>query len=181
MQDQLRNAGWRIQWIPWWEPDKPEIINQKNPISLIGVVVFIEVLFWNNYSFFGVTLTTIQIIAIALSGLCITLLGTILSAFQIQSGWKRIDAKCIDRDIREYEKDPGDITTSWGYRLICTFNFDGNDYKVTPELPNLQGFNSKQKVEKYLNEKISQTGFCQLWINPRNPLQTVFHKKRWWL
>ena len=181
MQDRLRNAGWRIQWIPWWEPDKPEFVNQKNPLSLIGIVIFIGVFFWNNYSFFGVTLTVSQEIAIALSGLGITFLGTILSAFQLQSGWKRIDAKCIDREIREYEKDPGDITSSWGYRLVCMFSFDGNEYKVTPEPSTFGTFSSKQKVEKYLNGKISQSGYCQLWVNPKNPLQTVFHMKRWWL
>ncbi len=181
MQDRLRNSGLRIQWIPWWKPDKPEIINSKNPLSLIGVVIFIGVFFWNNYSFFGVTLTVSQIIAVAVSGLGISMLGVISSAFQIQSGWKRIDAQCIDRDIREYEKVLGDITSSWGYRLICVFSFEGNEYKVTPEPSNLIGFNSKQQVEKYLNEKINQHGNCQLWINPKNPLQTVFHKKRWWL
>jgi hypothetical protein len=181
MQDRLRNAGWRIQWIPWWEPDKPEIINQKNPLSFIGVVIFIGVFFWNNYSFFGVTLSVSQVIAIAVSGLVITMLGIILSAFQLQSGWTRIDAQCIDREIREYAKEPGDITSSWGYRLICIFAIDGKDYKVTPEHSTLAGFNSKQQVENYLNGKINQNGYCKLWVNLKNPLQTVFHKKRWWL
>lgn len=101
MQDRLRNAGWRIQWIPWWEPDKPEVINQKNPISLIGIVIFIGVFFWSDYLFFGVKLTPGQIIAIAVSGLGIMMSGTILSAFQLQFGWKRIDAQCIDREICE--------------------------------------------------------------------------------
>lgn len=181
MQDRLRNAGWRIQWIPWWEPDKPEIITQNNPLSLIGIIVFIGVFFWNSYAFFGVTLTPSQMIAIAVSGLGLIFFGAILSAFQAQFGWKRIDAQCIDREIREYEKDPGDITSSWGYRLICTFRFDGNEVKVTPEPSTLSSFHSKQQVEDYLNGKINQDGYCQLWVNPKNPLQTMFHKKRPWL
>ena len=181
MQDRLRNSGWRIQWIPWWEPDKPEIIKPKNPLPFIGIVIFIGVFFWNNYSFFGVTLTVVQIIAIAVSGLGISMLGIICSAFQLQSGWKRIDAHCIDREISEYEKEPGDITSSWGYRLICVFSFDGKECKVTPEPSTLVSFRSKQQVEKYLNGKINQNGYCKLWVNPKNPLQTVFHKKRWWL
>ena len=181
MQDRLRNAGWRIQWIPWWEPDKPEIKNAKNPLPLLGIVIFIGVFFWNNYTFFGVRLTISQIIAIAVFGLGITMLGVVLSAFQLQFGWKRIEAQCVDREIKAYEKEPGEMTSSWGYRLVCAFRFDGKEYKVTPEPSNFGNFTSKQRVEKYLNGKIDANGHCQLWVNPRNPLQTVFHKKKWWL
>jgi hypothetical protein len=60
--------------------------------------------------------------------------------------------------------DPGDITSSWGYRLICIFSLDGKEYKVTPEPSTLVSFNSKQQVEKYLNEKIDQNGYCKLWV-----------------
>jgi len=175
IQDRLRNSGWRIQRIPWWEPDKPEIIKPKNPLALIGVAIFLGAIY------FGGTLSGNRIIAVAVSGLAVTMLGIISSAFQIQSGWKRIEAQCIDREICEYGKEPGDRTSSWGYRLICIFSFEGKKYKVTPEPSNLVSFNSEKQVEKYLNEKISQNGYCQLWINPKNPLQTVFHKKIWWL
>jgi hypothetical protein len=181
IQDRLRNSGWRIQWIPWWEPDKPEIKNPKNPLALTGVALFLGAIFWNQFSYFGLTLSVKQIIAIAVLGLAITMLGIISSAFQIQSGWKRIYAQCIDREIGEYWKEPGDITSSWGYRLICIFAFEGKEYQVTPEPSNSVSFNSKQQVEKYLNERINQNGSCQLWINPKNPLQTVFHNKKWWL
>lgn len=181
IQDNLRNSGWRIQWIPWWEPEKPEFISPKNPLALIGVVIFLSAIFWNNFSYLGLTLSVTQIIAIAVSGLGITMLGIISSAFQIQSGWKRINAHCIDREIGDFAKDPGVLTSSWGYRLICVFTFEGKEYKVTPEPTNLVNFNSKQKVEQYLNEKISFDGSCQLWINPKNPSQTVLHKKKWWL
>ena len=104
MQDRLRNAGWRIQWIPWWDPDKPEIIKQKNPLALIGVALFLLAIFGNQFSYFGVTLSVNQIITIAVSGLAIVMLGIISSAFQLQSGWKRIEAQCIDREIGEYWK-----------------------------------------------------------------------------
>jgi hypothetical protein len=115
------------------------------------------------------------------SGLVVIMTGVILSAYQIQFGWKRINAQCIDREISEYLKEPGDITSSWGYRMICIFTLEGMEYKVTPEPSHLVNFKSKQKVKKYLNERIDENGNCQLWINPKNPLQTVFHRKRWWL
>ena len=109
------------------------------------------------------------------------MLGVISSAYQVQAGWILIDARCIDREIREYEKEPGDITSTWGYRLVCVFSYEGNEYKVTPEPSHLSGFSSEIQVEKYLNERIQANGSCQLWIDPKNPLRTIFHKKRWWL
>lgn len=109
------------------------------------------------------------------------LLGVALSALQLQSGWKRVEARCIDREIREYGKEPGEMTSSWGYRLICGYDLDGTEYRVTPEPSNLAAFRSREHVETYLSGRIDPNGRCQLWINPRNPLQTVFHKKRWWL
>lgn len=181
MQDRLRNAGWRIQWIPWWEADKPEIIRPRNPLCLIGLALFLGVFFWNNYSFFGVTLSLSQVLIIAVSGLAIIMLGIILSACQIQYGWKQVVARCIDREISEYAREPGDLTSSWGYRLVCVFHFEGEEYKVTPEPSHVVTFNSKRQVQRYLHEKITDDGSCRLWINPENPLLTIFHKRRWWL
>ena len=181
MQDRLRNSGWRIQWIPWWETDKPEIIKQKNPLAFIGVAIFLGAVFWNQFSYFGVTLSESQIIVIVVSGLAISMFGIISSAFQLQAGWKRIDARCIDQEVGEYWKEPGVITSSWGYRLVCLFSFEGKQYTVTPEPSNLASFSSKKQVDSYLNETINQNGSCKLWINPKNPLQTVFNKRRWWL
>ena len=181
IQDRLRNAGWRIQWIPWWEPDKPEIIKPKNPLAFIGIVIFLGAIFRFPWSYFDAPLSVKQQIALIVSGLVIIMLGIVSSAFQIQYGWKRINAQCIDREIREYEKEPGDITSQWGYRLLCVFSFEGKEYKVTPRPSDLTGFTSKRQVEKYLNKKINQNGYCQLWVNQKNPLQTVFHKKIWWL
>jgi hypothetical protein len=149
MQDNLRNSGWRIQWIPWSSPDKPEIINSKKPLALIGVVIFLGAIFWNQWSYFGVTLSVNQIIIIAVSGLAVAMLGIISSTFHIQSGWKRIEAHCIDREICEYQKEPGDITSAWGYRLICIFNYKGKEYKVTPEPSHLVSFDSKQQIENF--------------------------------
>ena len=111
-----------------------------------------------------------------MAGLAITMLGIISAAFQKQAGWKCIDAQCIDREIGECEKDPGVMTSTWVYRLVCVFNYEGKEYKVTPEPSHLTSFSSERQVQKYLDERIQPGGRCQLWINPKNPLQTIFHK-----
>jgi hypothetical protein len=41
-------------------------------------------------------------IAIIVAGLAIAVLGIIFSSLQMQSGWKQVDARCIDREIGEY-------------------------------------------------------------------------------
>jgi hypothetical protein len=181
IQDNYRNAGWRIQWIPWWEPEKPEVIRPKNPLPLIGVALFLGAIFWGQRPIFGISLSVYQTIAVLIAGLAIIMLGVIISAFQNQFGWIRINAFCIDREIREYSREPGDLTSTWGYRLLCVFNYEGQEYKVTPEASHLTGFNSERQVQKYLNERIGHDGYCQLWIDPDNPLHTIFHKKKWWL
>jgi hypothetical protein len=120
-------------------------------------------------------------IAVAVAGLAITLLGIISSAYQKQAGWIHVEAQCIDHEIKKYAKEPGDITATWGYRLVCVFRYEGNEYKVTPELSHLVSFNSEKQVKKYLSERIDANGYCQLWLDPKNPLHTIFQKKRWWL
>jgi hypothetical protein len=181
VQDRMRNAGWRIQWIPWQEPDKPEVINSKNPLALIGAVIFVTSLFLGGQRLGSIIITEKEIIIIAVAGLTITMLGIIMSAFQRQAGWKRVDAQCIDREIGECMGDPDDMTSTWAYRPVCVFTYEGREYKVTPEPSPLTSFNSEQQVQKYSRERIQPDGHCRLWINPQNPLQTIFHKKRWWL
>ena len=182
MQDRLRNAGWRIQWIPWQEADKPEVIN-SNPIALIGVLIFIGSIFLFGYaqrpdSFIRMSVGRLLIAAIG--GLAIAMLGSVYSAVHMRADWERVEAQCIDREIAEIP-DPEGGSPSWAYRLLCTFRYKGEAYTVTPEASHLVGFSSEHGVQKYLEDRIRPDGRCQLWIDPQNPLHTIFHKKRWWL
>ena len=182
MQDRMRNAGWRIQWIPWQEPDKPEVNNSK-PIALIGVLVFIGSIILFGYgqgSGSIISMSVGQLVIAAIGGLAIAMLGSVYTAVQIQADWERVEAQCIDREIAECS-DPDGGSPSWAYRLLCTFRYKGLEYTVTPEASHLVSFNSERGVQKYLEERIQPDGRCQLWIDPQNPLHTIFHKKRWWL
>ena len=183
LQNQCRNAGWRIQWIPWQEPGKPEVIH--NPAGLIGAVIFVGII---GFFIFGqrlisdITISVNTMIAIALTGLGITFFSILFSSFKKQFYWKPLEAVCVDREIRQGVHYSGKRKSIvWVYRLVCIFNFQGNDYTVTPESSHLVNFNSEQKAQMYLNKRIQPDGRCRLWINPENPLQTIFYKRRWWL
>jgi hypothetical protein len=87
----------------------------------------------------------------------------------------------VDREVRELEKDQGDLISSWAYRLVCEFRYEGKTYRVTPDFSHLASFCSKGKVERYLDERIDLYGNCLLWVDPKNPLHTIFENKKWWL
>jgi hypothetical protein len=178
MQDNLRNAGWRIQWIPWQDPGKPEVIKPNNPLPLLGILMFIggiALAVEKEPVWFG--------IGVSISGLAVAMLGVILSATKQYSTWVKIpDAKVIDREVGEALGDPeSPSSTTWVYRLLCEFAYNGQVYRVTPESSHFTAFNTKRAVKKYLDERITFDGYCTLWVDPNNPLHAIFHKKKWWL
>lgn len=189
LQDRVRNAGWRIQWIPWQGPGKPEYV-YNTPLTLVtgfgGAALFLGAA---GHVFFPVFRSggapdpspeeIYLIILLALSGLAIILLGRFYAAFKRHADWQRVTARCVDREIQKrtgYRG--GDRGTSWEYRLLCTFEFNGRAWQVTPEPSHMVAFNSQAKIERYLEERIQPDGTCKLWVDPSNPLHTMFHTRR---
>jgi hypothetical protein len=107
-------------------------------------------------------------------------LGRIYAAFNKQGGWVQLTARCIDREIQErHYPGKGNVKIVWECRLLCEFNHDGTEYRVTPEISHIAGFQSQDTAQKYLTERIRPDGTSSLWIDPRNPLHAVFDKKQW--
>jgi hypothetical protein len=179
MQDRLRNAGWHIQWIPWQPPDTPEYIHSKNPLPLIGVTLFLGAIFLSGRRIGDITISVNMTIISTVAGLALAMVGIMYVAHQRQAGWERVDARCIGREIEKCED--ADQSVTWVYRLVCVFTYQGQEYTVTPEPSYLMGFRSDHMVQEYLRKHIQPDGRCQLWIDPRNPLHAIFHKKRWWI
>jgi len=178
-QDQVRDSGWRIKWIPWQEPCRAEYI-YNTPLTLFtgfgGAALFLGsvayLLLFKQVQW--------PILAIGLAGFIMIFLGRIYAAFNKQGGWLQLTARCIDREIQERRyPGKGNIKIIWEYRLLCVFNHNGTEYKVTPEASHIAGFQSQDLAQKYLNEKIRSDGTCNLWVDPRNPLHAVFDKKQW--
>ena len=189
LQDRMRNSGWRIQWIPWQESGKPEYV-YNTPFTLVtgfgGAALFLGAA---GHVFFPIFRTSGKpepspeeayvIIGVALSGLAIILLGRIYAAIHKQAGWKKVTARCIDREIQKrHGYRDGDRQTCWEYRLLCTFDFKGQTYKVTPEPTHMVAFTSERKLQAYLDERIQPDHTCRVWIDSRNPLHAVFHRKQ---
>jgi hypothetical protein len=177
LQDLARNAGWRIQWIPWTDSGKPETVyNTKLTLitGLGGAALFVGGIGMtllmkyasNNlpYWLFPATL------AVGVCGLPIILAGRIYASWHKRRDWQCIAARVVDREIRNCSRE-------WGYRLLCTFTWDGKEYKVTPESSHIVGFTSEAKVIEYLTQRISPNGDCELLIDPKNPLHTMFGTK----
>jgi len=180
-QDTQRDAGWRIKWIPWQEPGRPEYVYNTPLTTLMafcGVAMFV------------ISLVTIaktnnpskELIIIALVGLIIAMLSRILATRLKQKGWIKIRAVCLDREIQKGLANVGqgrkNVAVVFGFRLLCSFEYLGNKYIVTPEYSEMTNFNSADDTNQYLSERIGSDGNCILWIDPRNPLHTVFHKKK---
>jgi hypothetical protein len=178
-QDQVRDSGWRIKWIPWQEPGSAEYI-YNTPLTLFtgfgGAALFL----WSVVYLLILKYVPRPILAIGLAGLVMIFLGRIYAAFNKQDGWIQLTARCIDREIQErHYPSKGNINIVWECRLLCEFNHDGTECRVTPETSNIAGFQSQDLVQKYLTERIRPDGTCKLWVDPRNPLHAVFDKKQW--
>ncbi len=189
IQDRVRNAGWRIKSIPWQESGRPEYV-YNTPLTLVtgfgGAALFIGAA---GHVFFPIFRSgknpepapeeLYVTIGVAISGLAIILLGRLWAAISKQAGWQKVTACCIDREIQKrYSYSGGKRSTSWEYRLLCTFHFNYRSYEVTPEASHTVAFMSERKVEEYLEERIRPDGTCRLWIDLKNPLHAVFHKKQ---
>ena len=188
LQDRARNSGWRISWIPWQEEGKPEYV-YNTPLTLVtgfgGVLIFIgaivHILFMPKIpveNTGGIPREMLIPLIVAVSGLFIGVLGRVYAARHKQSRWKSLRARCVDREIQKCLAGGEDASYVWEYRLVCAFNFHGKEYQVTPEKSHVFAFNSKEKLEKYLGERIAADGTCRLYIDPQNPLHAVFDKKQ---
>lgn len=64
----------------------------------------------------------------------------------------------------------GGVQMCWAFRLVCEFELDGRRFTVTPDY--WSTFISEGSVQNFLGKVVSPDGKCQLWVNPKNPLQT---------
>jgi len=178
-QDQIRDSGWRIKWIPWQEPGHAEYV-YNTPLTLFTGFAGAALFLGSVVYFLLFRHAQVPVLAIGLAGLVLIFLGRIYAAFNKQAGWIRLTARCIDNEIQEcHYPHRGNIKIVWEYRLLCVFTHNGNEYRVTPETSHIAGFQAKELVQKYLHERIQPDGTCQLWVDPRNNLHAVFDKKQW--
>jgi hypothetical protein len=181
LQDNLRNAGWRIQHIPWQPEGQLEYYNPPSPVAWMLIMAGLAAFFGGIPLITGNIVSTPAGIGIMLGGIVLLIASRYAAGHRLYRQYVRVDAKCIDRDVQEFE-DPDNAgslikNTFWAPRLLCEYRYQGQTYTVTPIIVKTVAFSTEYAVHRFLDERIDQDQNCTLWINPEEPLQTFFHKK----
>lgn len=182
LQDSRRNAGWRIEWIPWTAPGEPEwVFNTPatHACNLIGIAAFCGgVLAAVGVADGALNPQLVAALGTAVGGLGVLFAGRLLAARARYAGWVPVEATCVDREVAEGVDSEGD--TVWEWRLLCAFELDGQPYRVTPASARAMAFGSEQAASRYLDQRIDAAGRCRLFVDPDNPLHAVFDRKPRW-
>ena len=116
-----------------------------------------------------------------MAGLSILLLGIFTMNYFFYRTLLPMDAKVVDQEIRAIEEVDNQHKpkwkTYWYARIVCEYQYAGQFWKVTPLIHSNKMFSSEAQLMKYLQDRIHKDKQCRIMINPRNPLQTVLHKK----
>lgn len=157
---------WRIKAIPF---NDPSAMMETNWGAIFGTILFMSGIFA------GLMIKTLFAIgiAIAVAGLAIGLISILLRGRIARRNWKKVQAVVIDKECKRVLGNPGQnggVTTCWAFRLLCEFELEGRRFTVTPDY--WSTFISEGSVQGFLEKVVSPDGKCQLWVNPKNPLQT---------
>ncbi len=154
-------SGWRIKPIPFRDPYARM---ETNWGAVVGALLFVGGIIA------GFKMKAL--FAVSIAGLGIALASILLRGRIVRKNWKQVSARCIDREWRSVRGKPGPrggTRNTWTFLLLCEFEFDGELHRVTPGY--WSTFSSERRVQEFLDRVISPSGQCQLWVNPKNPLQ----------
>ena len=181
LQDRLRDAGWRIKHIPWHEDDKLEVYGNTPP-ALLCVIPGIGAFLGGIWLITRGTLTVAEGVSVSVTGLLLLFLSRFVAGFFLYRKYVPVDAVCLDIDIQEFEDADPDSgwsfrkKTFWSSRILCEHRFGEGSWCVTPMMPK-RVFATREKLQLYLDARMDSNRRCRLWVNPENPMQTIFHNR----
>ena len=152
---------WRIQPIPSHDPYGRV---ETNGATLLGALLFVEGMVGS--------LKIGALVLVSIFGLLLALFSLLFRARTFRKNWQKIEAHCIDQEWKKVLGAPGlkgGVRMTWTFQLLCEFELHGKRFTVTPDY--WSTFLSERRLEKFLTKVISPDGKCQLWVNPKNPLQ----------
>ena len=155
-------SEWRIKDIPFRDD---HAMIETNWGALFGALLFLLGIFAG----FKIK----ELFSISFIGLVLMIVNTFMRGRNIRKNWKKVSAQCIDQETHWVFGTPGlrgGSRKNWTFRLLCEFKMEGKQYTVTPGY--WSTFISESRVQTFLSKVISVDGKCQLWVNPKNPLQT---------
>lgn len=153
---------WRIKTIPF--KDQYAMV-ETNWGALFGAFLFIGGIFAG----FKIKV----LFAISISGLVIGLVSILFRGRIVRKNWIKVQANAIDKEHNTVLGTPGQrggARVCWAFQLLCEFELNGKRFTVTPGY--WSTFISESSVQRFLEKVVSSDGKCQLWVNPKNPLQT---------
>jgi hypothetical protein len=152
---------WHIKPIPF---RAPYAMMEANWGALLGALLFIGGIFAG--------LKAGALFSISIFGLVLALASILFRGRIVRRNWKKVLAQCTDKEWKRVLGalgQRGGVRRTWTFQLLCEFELDGKRYTVTPGY--WSTFISESRLQKFLNKVISPDGKCQLWVNPKNPLQ----------
>ncbi len=173
-QNDKENTGWRIQMIPYDNPNQPKTVNFRGLAAIVpvtgalGFIVGACVATYDGRKYSGLGLW------IAVSSLLVAFGGVWLKArFEMQ--WDVSPGRCVDRELRKIliPAVAGSSSNVWIWfcRVVCEHEYLCVPYRVTPDVSRMN-FTTEADALKFLAERISPDGSCQLRVDPKNPLRT---------
>lgn len=169
----MSRSRWRIPYIPY----EKEVKVESNGLAALGALVFLGSVgflsfkIMNNDAPKGITLYLVG----AVAGLVLGIFGVWSKARRERQKWVKVNAKCIDREWQRIQTTRGSAAGgmgggwTWAFRLLCEFDFQGKHFKVTPGY--WTTFISEESLKSFFDKRIATDGLCELWVNPKNPLQ----------
>ena len=159
------NSSEKIEWhIKPIHFRDPYTMMKTNWGAILGALLFIVGIFAG--------LKIGALFSISVFGLILAISSVIFRGRMVRRNWKRVLARCIDKEWKKVLGAPsqsGGIRINWTFQLLCEFELDGKRYTVT--LGYWSTFISENRLKKFLDKAVAPDGKCQLWINPKNPLQ----------
>ena len=162
MGQMSQRTTWRIAHIPAAFESKV----QMNPFGLLGAILFFGCLLRAMIIKTG-DAVRLRWVAGAVFGLGVGLLAGWYRARRERRSWVKVKAQCLDREWHLIRIKSG--RTTWVFRILCTFDFEGKQYRATPIY--WTTFFSEGALMRFLEKAIAPDGTCELYVNPRDPLQ----------
>lgn len=160
-EDSSEKIEWHIKPIPFHDP---YAMMKTNWGALLGALLFVGGIFAG--------LKVGALFSIPIFGLFFAIGSILFQSRILRKNWKKVLAQCTDKEWKRVLGAPGQrggVRRAWTFQLLCEFEFDGKRYTVTPGY--WSTFISEIRLQKFLDKVISPDGKCQLWVNPKNPLQ----------
>jgi hypothetical protein len=189
--NEMENAGWRIQMIPYEDPAHPTKRSwtgvatwsgMARAVPVVGVLGFIGGLalatYNGDHTKDSISKQTIWGLLFAVSSFGAMFGIGWLKKCAESRDWDIAPARCVDRELRRVPMgrfstgvETGGRYSTWVCRILCQYEYQGKSYRVTPRI-SWSTFKSEASAREFLEVRISSEGGCRLRVDPNNPLRT---------